>query len=87
MSAVTREEFDALAERVTALENARPGRKRRLLLVSEKGVCGLDPSRDSSGCPDASLYRRNQGCKGNACMIVSANHYKRRNLDRRKRVE
>jgi hypothetical protein len=78
-----------LAERVAALEariatlerlqeprrGGRPGKK---LVVQAEGVCGLDPDRDSSTCPDASLYRRRQGCGGTACVMASSTYYKER---------
>ena len=78
-----------LAERVAALEarvvtlerlqqprrGGRPGKK---LVVQAEGVCGLDPDRDSSTCPDASLYRRRQGCQGTACALASSTYYKDR---------
>lgn len=78
-----------LVERVAALEarialleklqeprkGGRPGKK---LVVQAEGVCGLDPDRDSSTCPDASLYRRRQGCGGTACVNASSTYYKER---------
>jgi hypothetical protein len=57
----------SLEERVEFLEGGRSGRKPRPVVVSEKGVCGLDPSRDSASCPEASIYRRQRGCLGTAC--------------------
>lgn len=73
---------DTLEERVTNLEQAvahlmreRPGRKPVPVLVSEYGVCGLDPSCNSSECTNASLYRRQKGCLGDACRTKSASYY------------
>lgn len=75
--------FDSLDQRVTALEEqvdlllkSRPGRQLRPIVVSERHVCGIDPSRDSSTCADASLWRRSKGCKGDACVEVSSQYYK-----------
>jgi hypothetical protein len=70
--------FALLEQRIEALEGARPGRKRRPILVSIDGVCGLDPTRDSKTCPDANLYRRNQGCQGTACLVRAAEYYQER---------
>lgn len=72
--------FAALEARVEALEKGRSGRKAKPILVSAENVCALDPTRDSAECPDASLYRRNQGCLGKACFAASSQYYK----DRRK---
>lgn len=76
-----------LAERVAALEarldrletKRKGGRPASPIVVKAKGVCGIDPERDSSACEDASLYRRRQGCQGTACMRVSSEYYKERN--------
>ena len=69
-----------LIERVYELENKRKGgRPSKKLLVQAEGVCGLDPERDSSTCPDATLYRRRQGCGGIACTLASSEYYKERN--------
>lgn len=64
--------------RLTSLESTRPGRKAKPIVRSEEGVCGVDPDLDSSICPHASLYRRQQGCKGAACMTKSAKYYAER---------
>lgn len=66
----------ALEEQVTLLLKARPGRQLRPVLVSEDGVCGIDPTRDSSDCEDASLWRRSKGCKGESCVTISSEYYK-----------
>lgn len=73
---------DSLEDRVANLEVAvahllkeRPGRKPVPILVSAPGVCGLDPDRDSALCPNASLYRRQKGCLGDACRTKSASYY------------
>lgn len=65
----------ALEQRVELLERSRPGRKAKPIVVSERGVCGVDPDRDSSDCPDASLYRRNKGCLGTSCQRISDAYY------------
>jgi hypothetical protein len=75
---------DDLAERVALLEaridklekkRGKGGRPAKKILVSAVGVCGLDPSRDSSTCEDANLYRRRQGCQGTACVSKAAAYY------------
>jgi hypothetical protein len=72
---VTDAAFIQLEKRVEALEKHRSGRKGRHIVVSEEGVCGLAPERDSITCPEASLYRRNQGCMGEACMKKASKYY------------
>ena len=64
-----------LEERVEALEKGRSGRKGKPILVSVEGYCGVDPERDSTTCPDASIYRRQKGCLGTACKQKSAEYY------------
>lgn len=66
----------ALEEQVGLLLKSRPGRQLRPIVASEPHVCGLDPSRDSSTCPEASIWRRSKGCKGDACVAVSSQYYK-----------
>lgn len=65
----------SLEDRVAALEGERPGRKALPILVSEQGVCGVDPESDSTTCPHASLYRRRKGCLGAGCMQKSSEYY------------
>lgn len=67
--------LSAVEEKVNFLLRGRPGRKYLPILVSEKHVCGVDPNRDSKKCKDASLWRRNQGCEGDACVAVSTKYY------------
>jgi len=64
-----------LEERVEALEKGRSGRRGKPILVSVEGYCGVDPERDSTTCPDASIYRRQKGCLGTACRQKSAEYY------------
>lgn len=66
----------ALEEQVSFLLKGRPGRKYLPILVSEPHVCGVDPTRDPKACQDASLWRRNKGCQGDACMQKSSEYYK-----------
>lgn len=77
------EKFDELDQRVTALEEqvtfllkSRPGRQLKPIVVSEAGICGIDPERDSHNCPDSSLWRRSKGCKGYSCLQISSQYYK-----------
>lgn len=72
----------ALETRVKALEDNRPGRKGRPILISQDGVCALVPGRDSSICEEASLYRRQQGCKGTACIRKASEYYAEYRRDR-----
>ena len=65
----------SLEARVESLEKKRPGRKAMPILVSEEGVCGVDPDGPSLTCPHASLYRRNKGCRGEACVLLSQKYY------------
>lgn len=66
---------DRLRERIEYLESSRPGRKKKPIVAKEKGVCGIDPSRDSTTCPDANLYRHQQGCRGAACCAANTGYY------------
>lgn len=68
----------ALEARIATLEGKRPGRKAKPVVVSQEGVCGVDPTRNSKRCPDASLYRRHKGCKGDACVILADKYYDER---------
>jgi hypothetical protein len=70
-----------LEERVATLEGSRPGRKGKPILVKVRGVCGVDPESDSSSCPHASVYRRQQGCQGDACVAASSTYYKQYRAD------
>ena len=60
-----------LEARVETLEKARPGRKALPVVISKEHVCGVDPLIDSKKCPHASLYRRQKGCMGDACVALS----------------
>jgi hypothetical protein len=73
----------ALEARVAALEDDRPGRKSRPILISQEGVCALEPGRESATCPDASTYRRQQGCKGDACVRLTTEYYANYRRERR----
>ena len=58
------------------MENQRKGgRPAKPIQVSEAGICGVEPEIDSATCPYASVYRRQQGCKGDACVRVSSEYY------------
>lgn len=61
--------------RLDALEAERPGRKGLPIVVSEEGVCGIDPERDSASCPNASLWRKQKGCQGTACLEKAAAYF------------
>ena len=66
---------EALEAKVEALEGERPGRKALQILVSEKGVCGVDPESDSTTCPHGTLHRRRMGCLGDACQRAAREYY------------
>lgn len=66
----------ALEEQVAFLMKSRPGRRLKPIIVSEPHQCGLDPSRDSASCADASLWRKSNGCRGDACQAVYSLYYK-----------
>lgn len=69
------ERLEALEKRVAFLEKERPGRKMRPNIVSQPGVCGLDPSCDSKSCESASIYRYQQGCQGDKCVKINRDYY------------
>jgi hypothetical protein len=64
-----------LEKTVEAIQKGRSGRRGKPILVSIEHVCGVDPKRDSAKCPDASLYRRQKGCLGDACIKKSSQYY------------
>ena len=72
----TNRRIKALEQHVDTLLGGRPGRKKIPVTHSERGVCGIDPNIDSASCPHASVYRRQQGCMGDACMRASSEYYK-----------
>ena len=73
MSVETR--LASLEARVESLEAHRPGRKALPIVISQEGVCGVDPESDSASCPHASLWRRQKGCQGTSCVNVAAEYY------------
>lgn len=77
---------EALEERVAALEGERPGRKVLPTVATDDHVCGVDPERDSTTCPDGSLYRRRKGCRGDAC-VQAANEYYEQYREQRAEAE
>ena len=72
-----------LEANVATLMGHRPGRRALPIVVSEMGVCGVDPESNSVECPHASLYRRQKGCLGVACVTKSLDYY----AERRKQGE
>ena len=67
--------FARIEARLDALESKRPGRKALPIVVSQEGICGIDPERDSETCPNASLWRRQKGCLGTACVREATQYY------------
>jgi hypothetical protein len=74
-----RKDVVALTKRVDALEASRPGRKAKpMIALKQHGVCAIDPDRDSATCGDASIFRYQMGCHGDACRAVQHASYVRR---------
>lgn len=67
-----------LEVRMAVLERARPGRKKKPIVVSREGVCGVEPTSDAETCPYASIYRRREGCLGTACVALNKSYYHKR---------
>lgn len=82
--AAVEEQVKAQDEQISFLLKGRPGRKYLPIVKSEDHVCGVDPDRDSETCPDASLWRRNKGCLGDACVAVSTEYYRNYRKDKKK---
>ena len=66
-----------LETEVALLRKAKPGRKPRIIEseLRKPGVCAITPEMDSAECPDANVYRHQQGCRGTACVQVNTNYY------------
>ena len=74
-----RREVAALRQEVDALKASRPGRKAKpMVALREHDVCAIDPERDSHTCPDASIFRYQMGCHGQACRQKQHESYVRR---------
>lgn len=74
-----RKKVASLEQRVETLESSRPGRKAKpMVALREKGVCAIDPDRDSATCEDASIFRYQLGCHGTACRGKQHESYERR---------
>jgi hypothetical protein len=72
-----------LEEQVETLMAGRPGRRPLPVIVSEEGVCGVNPDSDSASCPHASVYRRQKGCLGTACQAKTEEYYAEYRASRR----
>lgn len=66
-----------LEQKISLLEKERPGRRIKPNMIKQKGVCGLDPTRDSATCPDASIYRHQNNCRGTLCEKINADYYQK----------
>jgi hypothetical protein len=76
--ALLQSQIDELTAR-QAQRPQKPGRKAKLMVqTNSPGVCGLDPDRDDTTCPDAGVYRYQQGCKGTACVAANTAYYANR---------
>lgn len=69
------QKVERLEQQVEFLEKKRPGRRLQPIVVTESGVCGLDPSCDSKTCKKSSIYRYQQGCLGDACVTANREYY------------
>lgn len=78
LSAEHKAALQDLDTRLAVLEGQRPGRKRKPIVVSQQGTCGVDPALDSTSCPHASIYYRRQGCLGTACVALNKSYYHNR---------
>jgi len=47
----------------------------RPVKASAINICALDETRDSAECPDATVYRHQQGCRGVACVRRYTDYY------------
>src|SRR6516164_3547963 len=81
------ERVAALEKQVEFLSKDRPGRKMKPNITSQPGVCGIDPARDSSICPDASIYRYQNGCQGDKCVQINRDYYSDYRAKRRQNTE
>lgn len=74
----------SLEQRVHELERGKSrGRQAKPILVSAEGICGLEPAIDSATCPYASIYRKQKGCKGAACVLAASTYYENYRRERR----
>ncbi len=65
-----------LETEVSLLKRNKPGRRAKTLSnLKQPGVCAIDSDIDSATCPDANVYRHQQGCRGTACVRVNAEYY------------
>jgi hypothetical protein len=70
-----------LKVRVQTLESERPGRKPKPMIApKQRDVCAIEPGRDSTTCPDASIYRYQAGCWGALCRSKQHAAYERRKV-------
>lgn len=67
--------LDAVETEVELIKASRPGKKAKPLVKSEIGVCGLDPTRDSAQCEEATIYRYQKGCRGTRCVEINRQYY------------
>lgn len=74
--AVVEERLDQLEEDVASLKKNKPGRRAKVLTnLRQSGVCALHEDMDSAECPDANVYRHQQGCRGTACVKANQEYY------------
>lgn len=64
-----------LEQKVIDLEKDRPGRRKKPIAVSQAHVCGVTPGIDATQCPDGSIYRYQQGCRGDKCVQINHDYY------------
>lgn len=77
----------ALEEKVEFLSKSRPGRRFKPNVVTQEGVCGINPECDSTACTDATIYRYQQGCRGAACVKINREYYSQYRAARRQEAK
>jgi hypothetical protein len=73
---VVEERLDQLEADVAGLKRNKPGRKAAVLTnLRMPGVCAMHADIDSAECPDANVYRHQQGCRGTGCVRENQEYY------------
>lgn len=73
---VVEDRLDQLETDVAILKKNKPGRRAKVLSnLRQPGVCALHDEMDSAECPDANVYRHQQGCRGTACVVANQAYY------------
>jgi hypothetical protein len=73
---VVEERLDVLETEVASLKRNKPGRRAAVLTnLHQPGVCAMHEGIDSAECPNANVYRHQQGCRGTACVRENSEYY------------